>query len=195
MCCHIPGPSAQWNKVNVEKNKAELWWFGKAGLLVADTLWIIKHSCSPASAPQWWCGLHGAGRTSADSLHHKSRRSHRNRRQCQHCGDTKTEAGGGQGGEEKGLAKKDREETEKRANVGGRGKHVNSTLTLSVQTPVNRLLSHVGERPPYRTMETQRNGPAMLQTAPRGWQRLHWRRRPARLCREMVPHRKQKLFP
>lgn len=32
--------------VRVETNKAELWWFGKAGLLMADTLWIIKQSCT-----------------------------------------------------------------------------------------------------------------------------------------------------
>lgn len=98
--------------------------------------------------------------------------------------------GGGQSGEERGLAKKDRGETDRVR----RGKHVSSTLTLSVQTPVNGLLSHFGERSPYRTMETQRNGQAMLQTAPWGWQRLHWRRRPAPVWRETVPRWKQKLF-
>lgn len=46
MCCHIPGPNAQRNKVTVEKTKAEPWRFEKAGLLMAATLWIIKHSCT-----------------------------------------------------------------------------------------------------------------------------------------------------
>lgn len=86
---------------------------------------------------------------SAGSLHHKSRRSHRNRQQCQRWGETK-ERVGRQGGEEEGLAKKDterRQRSERARGIAWQGeRRVNSVLTLSVQTPVNRLLSAPAER-------------------------------------------------
>lgn len=83
---------------------------------------------------------------SAGSLHHKSRRSHRNRQQCQRWGDTKGREGR-QRGEEEGLAKKDTERGHRgESECGGTARRVNPPLTLSVQTLVNRPLSVPAER-------------------------------------------------
>lgn len=99
-------------------------------------------------------------------------------------GETK-EREGRQGGEEEGLAKKDREETERRERAREIARqreacelHINPVGSdPSQQAPFSS-----SRKTPYRTMETQRNGPAMPQTPHYHWQRLYWGRRAALIC-------------
>lgn len=102
---------------------------GNTGMHMAGGLWIIEHVVTlvllvlPISARRWWCGSHGAGNTSADSLHRKSRRSHRNRRQCQRCGGTQREGRGDGVVRRRAQLKKtqrgDREESKRAGRRGG----------------------------------------------------------------------------
>lgn len=84
--------------------------------------------------------------------------------------------GGGQGGEEEGLVQKETQRRQTRASEGdseaGREAcelHINPVGS----GPSQQALFSCSRKTPYRTMETQRNGPAMPQTPHYDGQRLY----------------------
>lgn len=100
-------------------------------------------------------------------------------------GDTKEREGGQGGEEEEGLAKKDREETEKRASAEDSEAcelYINPVGPDSSQQAPFRC----SRKTSHRTMETQRNGPAMLQASRYASQRLYWDRKSALICADRL---------
>lgn len=107
------------------------------------------------------------------------------------------EGEGRQGGEEEGLAKKDTERRQRTERARGDSEAGREACELHINPvgsdPSQRAPFSSSRKTPYRTMETQRNGPAMPQTPHYSWQRPYWGRRSALICADR-PHVAEKHF-